>query len=265
MHALEIEDRMRSYFAASTEVGSRLKLYLRPNPNEKLPRPFKSWLSVTAVPSYSQLDLFEALFHLNHIELGRITLGIRDRDGLNGKEGFGPVYEGLRSADITNFDHPEVKGHQIYYYQHIIFLEGAVHLGLLLNDSHNSNSLYLKRVLNYLHTSVAFIAGLFDHAGYRGPLEMQADLLGIKHLQPTAEKSNIFLYGLEKLTINDFHHRISTSVIELVEDSIPVIQPVMDHLCRAGGKPKCEFYRYDTPGVFDENWVKVQDGWYLKW
>ncbi len=191
-------------------------------------------------------------------------MGIRSRDGLDGREGFSPVNEGLISTDSIVFEHPEVKGQRFYFHRHVIFREGAVHLGIRLNYSMNSNSLNLKRVLSYLHTSLAFIAGLFDHTGYRGPLEIRVDLRGIKHLLPEAVKPNIFLDGLKKLAINDFHRRISTSVTELAENPIPVIQPVMDHLCQAGRKSKCEFYRYDTPGVFDENWVKDQDG-ILKW
>ncbi len=260
MDALEIEDAFRGYFAASIDIDKRFEKYTLPNPNESLPIPSNSWLSVTCIPYYPQQYLFETLIHISRYEIGKITLGLRSRDGLFGREEFSPVYEGLISTSDMHFEHPEVKNRRFYFHQHIISREGAVHLGMSLNNPQDEHSLYLKRVLSYLHTSFAFIAGLFDHTGYRGPLEIRVDLRGIKHLLPLAVKPNIFLDGLKKLAINDFHRRISTSVTELAENPIPVIQPVMDHLCQAGRKSKCGFYRYDTPGVFDDNWVKDQDG-----
>jgi len=260
MDALEIEDAFRGHLAAGIDIDKRIEDHTFPNPNEGLPRPLNSWLSVTAVPYYPQQYLFEALIHLSRYELGSITLGIQNRDGLFGREEFSPVNEGLISTD--NFEHPGVKDRMFYLYRHIIFREGAVHLGMRLNEKQNSNSLHLLKVLRYFHTSFAFIAGLFDHVGYRGPLEIGVDLRRIKHLMPEAVKSSNYLRGFKELTFNNFHRRISTSVPELAEDSIPVIQPVMDHLCQAGGQPRCVFYRYDTPGVFDDNWVKVDDGYF---
>jgi len=254
MDALEIEDAFRSFFAAGIDIEKRINDKTLPNPNKGLPRAFNSWLSVTTVPYFPQQDLFESLFHLSKIERGKITLGIRYQSGLDGREGFIPSFTGLNSVEKFPLESPEETGQELYYHQHRIFSEGAVHIGLHLNCV---SDLPLGMVLSYLHTSFAFVAGLFDYSGYRGPLEIRVDIRGIKHLVPKIMKAGFDMRGFKKLTINNYYRRISTSGTELAENSIPVVQVIMDHLCRAGGKSKCDFYHYDKPGVFDENLVSV--------